>query len=548
MLFSCLRLATESKLHPDEYCVPKNEFVETLAFVMQHHPEGQEVLEIQPYYLGATRQHGFLADFHFRLGNEQAFNRRVQQLSLSLDRNFRRNLDYYLDRSTKITQFLQKRWAVLSTIVLPGNDQPLAIRKEFVALPAERLQSKVYVFSSGKESKSQFTGLRDHGPLLALSNPPRLLFAFRKQDIEVARRLAIALRGARDKITYNFPGFAALFKVDLDIDSNPFVLPDLSEGSMQAALDRAKCERARSPTILPVLILPDSDDNGYLEQKALFSNSEIPTQVCTTPILENPESLKWAVANIALQIFCKAGGQPWKVRPTTDRTLIIGISQSHKFRIDADKSAVERYFAFSVLTDSSGLFQKIQVLGEDTEPAGYLEKLRTTLRQVLAQSAATYRKVVIHTSFKLKHDEMDAIQETVRGAAIDNASTCTFAVLKVNSKNRFFGTNRLVNSLVPYEATKVRLGHNEYLLWFEGIFPDKPTVTKAFPGPTHVQVLRVTDEDTSPSEQRELLQDLVNLSGANWRGFNAKSSPVSVFYCHLVADLKHFQVEMERNP
>ena len=36
-----------------------------------------------------------------------------------------------------------------------------------------------------------------------------------------------------------------------------------------------------------------------------------------------------------------------------------------------------------------------------------------------------------------------------------------------------------------------------------------------------------------------LLQDLVNLSGANWRGFNAKSAPVSVFYCHLVADLVH---------
>lgn len=99
--------------------------------------------------------------------------------------------------------------------------------------------------------------------------------------------------------------------------------------------------------------------------------------------------------------------------------------------------------------------------------------------------------------------------------------------------------NRSVNSLVPYEATKVRLGPQEYLVWFEGIYPDKPTVTKAFPGPTHLQFLRVNDERPEPAEERELLQDLVNLSGANWRGFNAKSSPVSVFYCHLVADLVH---------
>ena len=40
----------------------------------------------------------------------------------------------------------------------------------------------------------------------------------------------------------------------------------------------------------------------------------------------------------------------------------------------------------------------------------------------------------------------------------------------------------------------------------------------------------------------QVLQDLVNLSGANWRGFNAKSAPVSIFYCHLVADLiRRFQ-------
>jgi hypothetical protein len=69
-----------------------------------------------------------------------------------------------------------------------------------------------------------------------------------------------------------------------------------------------------------------------------------------------------------------------------------------------------------------------------------------------------------------------------------HGGTCTFFIgggaSLVNHKSRFFGINRSVNSLVPYEATKVRLGPHEYLVWFEGIFPDKPNVTKAFPGPT----------------------------------------------------------------
>ena len=83
----------------------------------------------------------------------------------------------------------------------------------------------------------------------------------------------------------------------------------------------------------------------------------------------------------------------------------------------------------------------------------------------------------------------------------------------------------------------MKLGPGEYLVWFEGIFPDKPTVTKKFPGPTHLQILRVSDNSVLSDDI--MLQDLVNLSGANWRGFNAKSAPVSVLYCQLVADLVH---------
>ena len=38
------------------------------------------------------------------------------------------------------------------------------------------------------------------------------------------------------------------------------------------------------------------------------------------------------------------------------------------------------------------------------------------------------------------------------------------------------------------------------------------------------------------------LQDAINLSGANWRGFNAKAMPVSVYYAQLIARyLKEFE-------
>jgi hypothetical protein len=541
LLFRALTQSLLASKDSTTYILPRSPFVQEVSLVIATHSEGAELLVVQPYFLRALRRVGFLVDFHFKLAPEGTFSRRVQQLSLSLDRNFRRNADYYSDRTKKIRQALEANWSIFRHLTLPGCASPLRISQRFAKLRADRLQTKVYVFSGGRESKSQLSGLRDLGPLTTLQTTPRLLFAFREQDRSAARMLAVGLRGQKRVGQFTFPGFNALFRSDLQIDSNPIILPDFSEPTMERALTRVQAEQSSSTLLLPVIVLPEGEENGYFLQKAIFSHSGLPTQVCTLKVLKDEEALKWAVANIALQIFCKAGGQPWKVRPTAEGTLIIGISQSHKVKIVDDTPHIERYFAFSVLTDSSGLFQEIKVLGDASNDSAYMSALQANLLDILKAESELFRRVVVHTSFKLKYHEMDAIQATVRQAAEAAGGRCKFAVLKVNQRSRFFGINSAANSLVPYEGTRVELGHHEFLLWFEGILPDKPNVTKAFAGPTHVQFLRVSDDATDAAEERELLQDLINLSGANWRGFNAKSSPVSIFYCQLVADfVQHF--------
>ena len=533
VLFRALGEQCRAKLKPQDYWLPEKGFLREIHFNMRSHDEGDEQLVIRPYHLWSAKKFGILADFQFHLKEGAAFSRRVQQLSLSLDRNFRRNLDCYVDRFAKISEFVGQRWGVLSPVVLPGAKAETSVSNEFEAVPAYCLRSKVYVFGGNQESRSQFIGLKDSGPLQPLATPPKLLFIFREQDRQAARTLATTLRGSDKRAKYAFPGFKHLFKTDIEIDRNPVVVPDFSLQSMKTALAQVK-----SASGLPVLVMPDNEDEGYLNHKAIFTQAGIPSQVCTLGVIQDENTLKWSVANIALQIFCKAGGLPWKVRPAAERCLIVGISQSHKVKKDAGAVSVEKYFAFSILTDSSGLFQKIQVLGQSENENIYLGQLRENLKSVLEAGKQEFSYVVVHSSFKLKHKEMDAIQQVVTEAAnVSNGKQCRFAVVKVNHKSRFFGMNRSANSLVPYEGTRIKLGRGEYLVWFEGIFPDKPTVTKAFPGPTHLHFLRIAEGDKISDDL--LLQDLVNLSGANWRGFNAKSAPVSVFYCHLVADLVH---------
>ena len=117
---------------------------------------------------------------------------------------------------------------------------------------------------------------------------------------------------------------------------------------------------------------------------------------------------------------------------------------------------IDKYFAFSVLTDSSGLFQQIQVLGDSQDHTTYISALRANLKKVLEENAGLFNRVVIHTSFKLKYEEIKAIQQITQDvAAATDRAKCRFSVIKVNNKTRFFGINRAVNSLVPFEATKV---------------------------------------------------------------------------------------------
>lgn len=537
-MFWGLCRAAKQQLQPQDFEQPTSSYYEVLAFNFASYPEGMEQLQVQPYLLKCNRQFGWLVDFHFRKNDGIPFSRRIQQLSLSLDSSFKRNLDCYLDRFKKIEYYLSKRRDILNHVQTPGVSKPLGTSLHFVRISARRLRSKTYIFGGMRENRSQFSGLHQFGPLQEVSLTPKLLFAFRERDRTSARTLAMAIQGSKRRERYSFPGFEALFKTPIEIDRDPIVLEDLSRSTFNKALSRVKQERSSNKSIVPVFVLPDGDDNGYMDQKAIFTNAGIPTQACTLKVINDEYALKWSIANIALQIFCKAGGHPWKVRPTKERSLIIGISQSHKLRKVETKTEVEKYFAFSVMTDNSGLFQRLQILGEHGSQEAYLESLERNLRKVLADESQDFSQVVVHTSFKLKRKEMKVIEKAVRSASNDSSNShCRYAVVKVNHKNRFFGFNRDVNSLVPYEGSVAGLGGGEYLIWFEGIFPDKPTVNKAFSGPTHVSFLHRSSDDNIADES--LLQDLVNLSGANWRGFNAKSAPVSVFYCHLVADLVH---------
>ena len=93
VLHLALATAAQKRLPPGQYHIQSNPFITEVSFIQKTHPEGNEQLDVQPYYLHSTRQFGYLVDFRFRLKPGVVLSRKVQQLSLTLDGSFKRNLE-----------------------------------------------------------------------------------------------------------------------------------------------------------------------------------------------------------------------------------------------------------------------------------------------------------------------------------------------------------------------------------------------------------------------------------------------------------------------
>ena len=204
------------------------------------------------------------------------------------------------------------------------------------------------------------------------------------------------------------------------------------------------------------------------------------------------------------------------------------------------EEGIERFFAYSVLTDSSGAFEEVRVLGEDQDEERYIESFSTNLRRIFEDYSSRFSSFVVHATFSIGRRELESVAAALSEQKEKQEEVGEFVSLKFNDRNRFFGFAVDHNSRVPYESAVLPLSRNEFLVWFEGLQYGRPTVHKMVGNPLHVQF--TYPNELEQHQQRAHLQDAINLSGANWRGFNAKSLPVSVYYAQIIAKyLREFE-------
>lgn len=539
LIFDALKSRCQESLSPHQYRLHPRELRRRVLLLLQEHPEGRQEVWLEPYYLARAERFGLLADFTFTPAEGHRGTRRAQQLALSLDHRFQANTDFYADRFNILDGFVRTYQEKIFALTVATS--PVTVSRRLTPLPAASLDTKTYLFAGERSSRSQFMGVKEHGPLAPAPEGAQLYFLYREQDRGLSQDLYRALTGESFR---TFPGFEEMFRFPIGRSNvTGMAIAGFTPGDLTAAADAVR-QHANGRPAVPVVITPfsshDEDEvkkEPYWYLKHAFLSRGLPSQVVSLDLLKNSLSFKWAVSNVGLGIFAKLGATPWKVKPRTERCLIVGIGQAH---CRHESGRIDKYLAYAVLTDSSGVYAEMRILGESSEEDAYLNQLRATLRATLTEYAPRFSSFVIHATFKIRRRELDAVRQ-VLGESETPEREGRLVAMKFNDDSKFFGYATAHNSRVPFESSFVQLDNNDYLVWFEGLQYHSPNVRKRYARPVHVS-FEYPRGGIPDVRKRDYLQDAINLSGANWRGFNAKSLPVSTYYAKLIArHIVHFQ-------
>lgn len=492
--------------------VDKSSEPRRVYFVLDNFSEGKQVVWVEPYYLKIEQKIGFLFDFKF-LNNVHGVSGKVLQLSLSLNVQGQVNKTFYADRYNKLKSFAHTFYGRVfrdTLLDFDGNEM----------LECKSLSNKYYIVGGNNEVDYP-QKLRTFGPFGEIKKECTIYFYVRPEEVQIVKEFYPRLESELKQ----------KFHVKFQFKSQ--IVNAIGKQTLDDLINRIKSESSAENSCLVISLLRSKmqDNDTYYLVKYRLTTAGIPIQFITYPTIKN----KFSLENITLQVFSKLGGTPWKMRHRSEKCLIIGLANKRY------KDGGVQY-AYSVLLDASGIYKELKAISGSADRNTYLRKLGVSITEILTKYGEDYKKVVIHTPFKLVQDELDRINDSLKKFANKDIE---FLVLRINTKNKFFGYNKAINSLIPYECSYVNLSERDFLIWFEGLRKNETVPQKRYSGPTHVEFhySNLKHEQLTQEKCEDYLQDIVNLSGANWRGFNARSLPVSIYYCKIISNfIKEFKI------
>ncbi len=381
-----------------------------------------------------------------------------------------------------------------------------------------------------------YQGLRMYGAysLQGLERAPRILLAYPSASHQEVERFGDKLLAGSG----SYPGFARLF--GMPRDRTPVVerlrLPSGDDFRkvplLRAALDRWASEPRDEEPDLALVVVPHTDrwvtDTPYYVAKEFFANRGTPSQMVTQELLHNTGRLGWSMANIALAAFAKLGGVPWVVDARgQDSDLVVGVGRAD---INDGDGGRRRTFGYAVAFVSNGSYLATHSRPPATDDADYEQRLTEAVKEALEEGRNAdleTERVVIHLAHRTGEREIRAAQGALAAAQMEHLPV---AFLRVDDTSLFEFLDGTDKRYAPPKGLTLRLGERRALLQVESL--------TAF-GPARRPLLIELDErsSVSPNDFGGLVLQIFRLGHANWRGFNARSKPVTLFYGERLAEL-----------
>jgi hypothetical protein len=138
----------------------------------------------------------------------------------------------------------------------------------------------------------------------------------------------------------------------------------------------------------------------------------------------------------------------------------------------------------------------------------------------------------------MRRQEMEIIQSSVRSHV--RKSVLQTLVVRVNEESSFFAVDDSYQDGVPKRGTVIQISDREHMVYTEGREEREPWTSRP------PVALRVTPQGQNLPKQQLLsvVRQINDLSQVNWRGLNARSKPISIYYGTLIAQLlSHFSPE-----
>lgn len=322
-----------------------------------------------------------------------------------------------------------------------------------------------------------------------------------------------------------FPGFATLFRVQLVFDTTTEErLPGIgSEHELRRAATRLT---GRNCDLVFVIGIPP--DNGmYRACKETLLLNGIPCQVLATNRFHLANQRPWILSNLALASYAKVGGTPWVVADTHDRReLVMGISRAQ----DADERFV---VGFVTLFNQDGdfLFLNSQTpVARWEDYVSSLESMVVDAYRDYTQAFGIPESLIVHFHKRPGEREIIAINHALQQLSVE----LPYAMVHLNEFSLFRMFDTRQNSYIPPSGVQVNLSRRRALLLLDGL----ENGHRNRRGVPNVWDISLDKRSTMSFEEfPRLVQQVHRFARVNWRGFNARSTPVTMNYSKLICNL-----------